>query len=157
MLKLLVNKAPFSLLLFFTLVSGWSSLHAQKNAQIIDWKFLSQVEFKDKYFAEYEAWYLVPVFGDKVKALDGQQIMIKGYLIPMDVEGGKYALSAYPFSACFFCGGAGPETVISLQFDEKPARFETDEYLTFTGKLKLNSSDFDDFSYILQAAKPLKK
>jgi len=157
MLKLLVKKSVFLGLLFFSLVSGCFTLRAQNQAQIIDWKFLSHVEFKDKYFAEYEAWYLVPVFDKKVKALDGQQIMIKGYLIPMDVEGGKYALSAYPFSACFFCGGAGPETVISLQFDEKPKRFETDEYLTFTGKLKLNSSDFDEFSYILESAKPLKK
>lgn len=125
----------------------------QKQAKLIDWKLLAKVEFVDQYFEDYEAWYLVPKFSDAVKKLNGEQVIIKGYVIPLDVDGGEYALSAYPFSACFFCGGAGPESVMSLHFKDKPGRFETDDYLNFVGKLKLNTKDFEDFTYILEDCK----
>ncbi len=125
-------------------------LKAQNQAKLIDWKLLAKVDFVDQYFAEYEAWYLVPDFSDEVKELQGEKILIKGYVIPLDVDGGMYALSAYPFSACFFCGGAGPESVMSLKFKEKPTRFDTDDFLNFTGTLKLNSTNVEDFNYILE-------
>lgn len=125
-------------------------------AKVIDWKLLAKVEFVDKYFEEYEAWYLVPKFSEEVKALDGKTVVIKGYVIPLDVDGGQYALSAYPFSACFFCGGAGPESVMSLHFKDSPDRFDTDEYLNFSGTLRLNSKDVEDFNYILEDCKVLK-
>jgi hypothetical protein len=144
--------------LFLILLFGcYASAQAQKTAQIIDWKVLAKVDFIDKYFPEFEAWYLIPKFQEEVKALDQKPIIIKGYIIPMDVEGGEYALSAYPFSACFFCGGAGPESVIKLELAEKTERFDTDDIITFSGTLELNDSDVDNFNYILQNCRPLKK
>lgn len=135
----------------------YASAQAQKSARIIDWKLLAKVEFVDQYFAEFEAWYLIPKFKPEVQALNNQDIIIKGYVIPMDVEGGEYALSAYPFSACFFCGGAGPESVIKLELKEKAERYETDDIMTFTGTLVLNDSDIDNFNYILKNCRALKK
>lgn len=135
-------------LLGFSLFSLCS--FAQNEAKLIDWKLLAKVDFIDQYYQEFEAWYLVPDFSEEVEALNGKQVLIKGYVIPLDVDGGLYALSAYPFSACFFCGGAGPESVMSLKFKDKPDRFETDDFVHFTGKLKLNKSDVEDFNYILE-------
>lgn len=135
-------------LLSFSLFS--LSSFAQNEAKLIDWKLLAKVDFIDQYYQEFEAWYLVPDFSEEVEALNGKQVLIKGYVIPLDVDGGLYALSAYPFSACFFCGGAGPESVMSLKFKDKPDRFETDDFVFFTGKLKLNKSDVEDFNYILE-------
>tara|TARA_R110002050_G_scaffold162357_3_gene292246 strand:+ start:4899 stop:5345 length:447 start_codon:yes stop_codon:yes gene_type:complete len=139
------------------LLAGYASAQAQKTAQIIDWKILAKVDFVDKYFPDFEAWYLIPKFHEEVKVLDQKPIIIKGYIIPMDVEGGEYALSAYPFSACFFCGGAGPESVIKLELAEKTERFQTDDIITFSGTLELNDSDVDNFNYILKNCRPLKK
>jgi hypothetical protein len=153
--RLPVNQYFYRFFLSTLLSSLFFSALGQSKAKIIDWKLLSQVEFKDHYFEEYEAWYLLPVFSENVQKLDGKKVIIKGYVIPMDVEGGQYALSAYPFSACFFCGGAGPETVMSLQFKNTPPRYETDSYLNFTGTLKLNSTDFDQFNYILEDAQAI--
>jgi hypothetical protein len=141
--------------LFFLAALGL--VQAQKTAQIIDWKLLAKVDFIDQYFPEFEAWYLIPKFEEEVKALDKKTVIIKGYLIPMDVEGGEYALSAYPFSACFFCGGAGPESVIKLELEEKTDRFDTDDIITFSGTLILNDTDIDNFNYILKNCRPLKK
>ena len=128
---------------------------AQSDALIIDWKMLSKVEFKDKYYEEFEAWYLYPVFPKSIKDLGGKQVIIKGYVIPLDVEAGIYALSAYPFSSCFFCGGAGPESVMSLKFEGKPPRYDTDDVVQLTGILELNDSNVDEFNYILQNVKEL--
>lgn len=130
---------------------------AQKNeASIIDWKFLSQVKFKDHYFKELEAWYLIPQFSDPVRKLDGKPVIIKGYIIPLDVGEGKYALSANPFSSCFFCGGSGPESVLTLQFAERPPRYKTDDVVRFTGTLILNDEDPDQFTYILKNAREVE-
>lgn len=144
-------------LLFATfLLLSLSALGQSGSARLIDWKLLAKVEFHDKYYPEYEAWYLYPEFSERVKALDGKPVIIKGYVIPLDVDEGLYALSAYPFSACFFCGGAGPESVMKLNFKNKPPRYETDDVVNFTGTLKLNDSDVDDFNYILEDAREVK-
>lgn len=147
-MMLLMRTLLFSFLIFSATISKAQS----GNAKLIDWKFLSKVKFEDKYYQEYEAWYLFPVFSEQIKALDGKQVIIKGYVIPLDVEDGLYALSAYPFSNCFFCGGAGPESVMSLKFKEKQRKFETDDVATFVGTLHLNTSNLDDFNYVLKNA-----
>ncbi len=138
------------------LMLGSLDLQAQDDtAKLIDWKFLARVKFEDKYYPDLEAWYVKPVFPENIQKVDGKRVIIKGYMIPLDVEGGVYALSAYPFSACFFCGGAGPESVMSLKFKERPRKFKTDDVVTLTGFLKLNDSDVDEFSYILREAKEI--
>ncbi len=143
-------KKSFFLIIFLSFFGN--SFAQSGEAKIIDWKLLSKVDFVDKYYDEYEAWYLYPEFSSKIKKLDGEKVIIKGYIIPMDVEGGVYALSAYPFSSCFFCGGAGPESVMSLKFDGNRRKYKTDDVVTFTGTLELNATNVDDFNYILNNA-----
>ena len=147
-----IEKLPYLLtILSFSILSSTMS-KAQSTAREIDWKFLSKVEFEDKYFEEYEAWYLFPNFSEAINKLDGKKIRIKGYVIPMDVEDNLYALSAYPFSACFFCGGAGPESVMSIKFRGQPRHYDTDDVATFEGFLHLNTTDLDTFNYVLRDA-----
>ena len=86
-----------------------------------------------------------------ISQYEGEEVFISGYLIPIDVEANKYALSKNPFTSCFFCGNAGPETVIELQFKEDPGRFATDEYLMIKGTLKLNHKGGGLF-YVLKSA-----
>jgi len=50
-----------------------------------------------------------------------------------------YALSAFPFSSCFFCGAAGPESVMEILFDS-PQELLTDDVITVIGQIKLNST-----------------
>jgi hypothetical protein len=73
-----------------------------------------------------------------VSQYEGQEVLVTGYLIPVDVEANRYALSKNPFASCFFCGNAGPETVVELKFAEDPGRFATDKYLPIKGTLILN-------------------
>ena len=91
----------------------------------------------------------VPVFSEGVKNLEGKEVTIKGYIIP--VEGYKshkeFILSAFPYNMCFFCGGAGPETVMEIYAND--AVEYTAEPVTLKGKLELNSTDVNRLIYAL--------
>ncbi|MEZ4685584.1 MAG: DUF3299 domain-containing protein [Bacteroidia bacterium] len=116
--------------------------------QRVDWKLLETTRYEYTHRPDRFDFAGTPVFTPEVKALDGKKIRIKGYLIPLDVDGWAWALSAYPFSSCFFCGGAGKESVMSLQFGKKQ-QFATDEVQEFVGILHLHS-DPDGLTYVLE-------
>ena len=119
----------------------------------LTWEDLTDVEFKDVYVEELDAYYWKPIFGPSVENLEGKKFHITGYVIPVDIDEDFYVLSRYPFANCFFCGGAGPETVVDLQFTgHSPREYATDERLTFAGELKLNSDDVYQMNYIIVGA-----
>ena len=119
----------------------------------LTWRTLEDVEFKDVYVEELDAYYWKPSFGQSVQDLEGQDVYVSGYIIPVDLDEDFYVLSRYPFATCFFCGGAGPESVVDLRFDGKSPRvYQTDERLTFAGKFRLNSDDVYQMNYILDGA-----
>ena len=119
----------------------------------LTWQALSDVEFKDVYLEELDAYYWMPTFGPQVMAAEGKEFFITGYMIPVDVDEDFYVLSRYPFANCFFCGGAGPESVIDLRFPGKSERaYQTDDRLSFRGTLRLNADDVYQMNYILEGA-----
>jgi hypothetical protein len=114
------------------------------------WKTLGSLTYQQK----GEAY--IPVFNEKIKAMSGKQIVMRGYIIPMEEtkQQSYFMLSLYPFSSCFFCGGAGPETIVEV---EASTPFEyTSQPVEVSGVLKLNESDHDRLFYILEKATPVK-
>ncbi|MCC6459433.1 MAG: hypothetical protein IT260_03115 [Saprospiraceae bacterium] len=120
----------------------------------LSWEVLKDVKYKKRYNKEYDQYFDYPVFGEQVKVFEGQKILIKGYIIPLDV--GLYALSKNPYAACFFCGGAGPETIAGLTFARPPKRYKTDAFVTMEGVFRLNSTDVNKFMYQLFDAEALQ-
>jgi hypothetical protein len=118
----------------------------------ITWKQLSDVRFARKFNKELSMYFLYPTFGPTVRQLEGKQIQIRGYMIPVDPDANIYVISAQPMSMCFFCGGAGPESIAELQFRNKGLRFKTDAVKTVRGRLKLNGEDVEHLNYILEGA-----
>ena len=119
----------------------------------LTWQVLSDVEFTDIYLEELDAYYWMPEFGPQVIAAEGKEFHITGYMIPVDVDEDFYVLSRFPFANCFFCGGAGPESVIDLRFPTREKRtYQTDDRLTFRGTLRLNADDVYQMNYILEGA-----
>lgn len=116
----------------------------------ITWLTLTDVKFEEKIAPEDSALYLYPTFGKIVKSLDGKKVSIKGFVIPIDATEHYYVLSANPFSACFFCGKAGPESIMELELKSDPSRaYEMDQFSTFEGTFKLNSTDVNHCNYML--------
>lgn len=121
--------------------------------QAITWQQLEDVEFKDVYVEELDAYYWKPTFGSQVENLRGKEVHITGYIIPVDVDEDFYVLSRFPFANCFFCGGAGPESVVDLRWPgDTPRPYATDERLTFKGTFRLNADDIYQMNYILDGA-----
>jgi hypothetical protein len=118
----------------------------------VTWKTLADVQFKDVYVKELDAYYWKPTFSPAVLALNGKEVYITGYVIPVDYDANFYVVSKYPYANCFFCGGGGPESVVDLRFANKNRVYKTDERLTFTGKMRLNENDVYEMNYILEGA-----
>jgi hypothetical protein len=129
----------------------FSALHSfgQKS---IRWEDLSEVSFKETYSNDLGEYIMMPSFSDEIKALDGKDIIIKGHVIPLDIDANSYVLSANPFASCFFCGNSGPETVMELKLKAKNT-FQVDDYKSFRGTLRLNSKDVYSLNYILENAR----
>lgn len=125
-------------------------------AQKLEWETLRDVIFELRYNEEMKIDIHYPKFGSSVKKLSGKVMYITGYLIPLNPDAGLYAVSRYNYASCFFCGRAGPESVISLKFKTTPRRYKTDEYLTMKGKLELNDTNIRDFIYIFRDTQEFK-
>lgn len=139
-------------LLLFLLAS---SLPLVAQTQSTMWKELSKISYEKKYDELLGFKVDVPVFADNIKELEGQIVEISGYVVP--VEGYKsheeFVFSAYPYNMCFFCGGAGPETVMEVTAKE-PVKYTT-ERMALRGKLLLNDDDINRLMYILVDAEPV--
>lgn len=118
----------------------------------VSWKQLADVIFDRKWDEKMQMPMLYPSFSRSIKAMHGKTIVISGYVIPVDVKGGMYVLSANPNSSCFFCGGAGPETIMALKFKSGKPEFETDDYVKIKGRLRLNEKNIYELYYNLDDA-----
>lgn len=113
------------------------------------WKTLSKVNYETRFdeLTQFEEEY--PIFSKEVEALNGKEITVEGWMIPLDELRGEnyFVLSSLPFANCFFCGGAGPETVIEI-FSKKQIDF-TEKKIKVTGVLTINADDPLRLMYIL--------
>ena len=119
---------------------------------IITWELLKNVEFDEIWSEEFQAYYMVPKFSESVKEMDGKEVQIRGFIIPVDIVQDYYVLSANPYSSCFFCGQAGPESVMEIQMIKKYEGLRMDQVITYKGILKLNVDDIYQLNYILEDA-----
>jgi len=143
------------LLLSMILASALSaSVCAQSTENI--WKTLSRITYVKEYDEIMGFKIDKPVFSDEIKALEGIVVSVRGFVIP--TEGYKshteFIFSAFPYSMCFFCGGAGPETVMEV-VTKTPLKY-TAEAITLKGVLRLNADDINRLMYFLEDAEPVE-
>ena len=151
----MTNSLKLLLILILSAVTI-SSATAQDNQKSV-WKTLAKITYKKQYDELMGFKIDVPVFSDQVKALEGTTVEVKGYIIP--VEGYKshkeFIFSAFPYNMCFFCGGAGPETVMEVESRE-PVEY-TAEQVILKGKLTLNDDDVNRLMYLITDAVLVKE
>ena len=103
--------------------------------ELLSWEILADVSFQEKYDEATQAYWLIPKFGEQPKAYQNQIVILEGYFIPVDEVNNFHVLSKYPFASCFFCGAAGPESIVELQMDKKQAKhIRMDQHLHFEGR-----------------------
>jgi len=121
-----------ALLLFTGLcIAGYSQ-------ERLTWNTFERLNFEEVFEPTTASWVQVPVWSEDLKKWDGKLVKITGYIIALDAVNAQYALSAFPFSSCFFCGAAGPESVLELDLRNQE-NYLTDEVITFIGILELNT------------------
>ena len=119
------------------------------------WQILDGVKFETKYVEEVEGEYFFPVVNDDLKKIIGETVEIKGYYIPVEMDGNSIIISKYPYTSCFFCGGAGPESVAAVKVNGKIGEYYLDELITVRGRFAVNDSDVDMLNFIIEDAKIL--
>lgn len=115
----------------------------------ITWEMLSKIKFKKTLHEEY-GYVNTPLFTEELKVLRNKKVVLKGYIIPLDTE--TYVLSRYVYASCFFCGGAGAESIVGLNFKSLNKRLKTDQFVVIKGTLLLNDSDVNDWIFHLDNA-----
>ena len=123
----------------------------------ITWKTLTNVSFTDKYSEEVDAYFYYPHFGESVKALEGKDVYLKGFMLVLEPREGVYILSRNPFASCFFCGNSGPESIVQLKLKPRHPKFKMDQVVTIKGKLRLNQGDIYLCNYIMEEAEVYKE
>lgn len=114
------------------------------------WKTLEEIDYeitKDEYGDLY-----VPVFSDNIKAIQGKEVEVEGFIIPFEgmFKPEQLILSALPISECFFCGSGGPETVMEITMKKGEKVKYTTKRVKIRGKLVLNRDNPDKLMYQLE-------
>lgn len=116
----------------------------------LSWKLLGQINYKKKTTADYPEGVMFPIVNAALKAKNKKPIVMSGFIIPIDNK--NYALSKNVFASCFFCGQAGPETIMGIKFKNPGMKLKTDQYVTLTGTFRYNDNDVDDWIYHVENA-----
>lgn len=120
----------------------------------LSWKLLGQIKYVKKATDDYPEGVMFPVINSTLKAKSKKTIIMSGFIIPIDNK--TYALSKNVFASCFFCGQAGPETIMGIKFKDPNMRLKTDQYVTLEGTFRYNDSDVDDWIYHIENAVIIK-
>lgn len=117
----------------------------------ISWKNLDSLKIDYYYDADYGDYLGKPTFSKESMVWNGKNIFIEGYWIPVSEIGDSSVsvLSALPYAQCYFCSGAGIETVMQIKAEGHLKRMETDEKVVLKGKLLLNRDDPMELYYQL--------
>lgn len=143
--------------LFFSLILSSSLLAQKAKKQLNYWHIMEDVILKNTFNPFTEDFDSKPVYGKKILRLDGKKIQLTGYIIPADLTKGRMTLSKFSYSSCYFCGAAGPESVVEIEA-KTPIIYRMDKPITLTGTLRLNKTtkdeEYDPFRllYILEDA-----
>jgi len=153
-----MNTRRLSILLFFIPFFFAKAQSALPFAEHDGWTALAKVKFTSKYYKEFKEYFLTPFFDSKIRDLEGKEIILKGHYMPFDLDDkNTLIVSRYPYAACFFCGGAGPESVAEVTFTSKIPKFKADQIITVKGILKLNDSDVNHLNFLLINAELISK
>ena len=138
------------------LLIGWMQISFSQDN--VSWEELADVEWTEAYDSTSSISLLTANFGPDVLKHKDTEIYISGYVIPLDALGVQFALSRTNYASCFFCGQAGPETVMDLLVTPGtiPVTKYNNSLLKFKGTLVLKEVNPNGFNYQLINAELVK-
>ncbi|MBK9256006.1 MAG: DUF3299 domain-containing protein [Saprospiraceae bacterium] len=116
------------------------------------WQTLGLVTFISQYDPEFMMEIKIPKVSPLVEKLDGKEIEIEGYMIPLtgQTQQSHFMLSRYPQSTCFFCGKAGPESAMQVFMKNNVKVPISERKVKVKGKLMINPKDITSLLYTME-------
>jgi hypothetical protein len=146
-----------NLLLALSLVFFFAAADAQDAANI--WRTLGMVQVEKEFDPTIGMEIIRPDFGPLIEKLNGREVTVRGYVIPLTGKRkqSQFLFSAYPYSQCFFCGQAGPETAMEVFLKEGESATYQEEAVLIKGIMRLRSTgDINGLFYSLHEAEVLQ-
>ena len=139
-------------LIFTLFVSFYTYTQAQSNV----WSTLAMVKFingDDPMYADSGAG-----FAKMIEDLNGEEIEVKGYIVPLEgqIAQSHFMYSAYPYNMCFFCGKAGPESVMEVFMEEGDKVKFTEKAIRLKGIFRWQPNVLNDIMFTLEHATLVK-
>lgn len=122
------------------------------------WRTLAMMKYEKQFSQKGGDSAASGKFIKMIEALEGKEIELKGYIIPLSGKKAQshFMFSAYPYNNCFFCGKAGPESVIEV-FTEGDTKIQySDKAIIMKGTFEFTSRNPDDVMFTLKSAKFVK-
>ncbi|MBE0638184.1 MAG: DUF3299 domain-containing protein [Bacteroidales bacterium] len=141
----------------FLILSSSAEIKAQFPPDDGLWNLLlDDVTVRYKYSFKSEGFIPKPNFGTQLQALNNTEVNLVGFYLPANITGSSFVVSYYPMAMCFFCTGAGIESVVVMYAaDGEEKRFSslrTDDFIEVKGRLELNVDVNKNLFYILHDA-----
>lgn len=138
-------------LIIMSVILSTNSIYAQTKDI---WMTLGMVTFKTTYNPDLLMETKIPKVSSAVEKLDGKEIEVEGYIIPLtgQVSQSHFMLSKFPQSTCFFCGKAGPETAMQVFMRDNKKVKITERKVKVKGTLYVNPQDASSLLYTLENA-----
>ena len=118
---------------------------------------LDDVTVRYRYSFKHEGFLPKPSFGKSLLQMDGKEVTISGFFLPANITGSSFVVSYYPMAMCFFCSGAGIESVVVMYAEDGEERrfsnLRTDDFIEVKGRLELNEDVDKNLFYILREAR----
>lgn len=120
-----------SIVLLFLFISLTNNALSQKK---ITWQNVLEIYAKEFRLTEKNPTSTIDKKAMSLEDVANKKITINGYFLDIDPDGEWYVLSKNPFATCFFCGNAGPETVLELLgYENEKKKFKSDDMVEVTG------------------------
>jgi hypothetical protein len=146
-------------LVVFSLLLGLADLSAQSGNV---WNTLTLMKFEGQYSQNDGIGSQgggQSRFRPLIEKLHGTEIEVKGYIIPLTGERAQstFMFSAYPYDMCFFCGKAGPESVMEVEMAGGEKVAYSDRAIWVKGTFHFNPNAESGIWYSLKEAESIEK
>ena len=143
------TKVRYGLLFIVVLLVSQTVAHAQADHQGLPdhtpmmnetWEIINQLMYKVEYEDKAGEPTITPLFPDALKALQGNQVSLQGYLVPIASSRThqRFMLSVLPIFQCMFCGQGEIPPMVEVVLAGEPIPF-TEVPLIVNGEVYLNS------------------
>jgi hypothetical protein len=139
-----------SILFFFFFVAISTSVFSQ---QKITWTDVVEIYAKEFRLKEKNPTSKINKNTMSLSDVANKKVTIRGYFLDLDPDGKWYMLSKNPFATCFFCGKAGPETILELlDYKNVKKKFKSDDLVEVTGVFNAIYDLEEKVSFVLEKA-----